>query len=169
MEKSNGINGVNRIGFLVPHLGFSQMAFNLINNTNWHLHKNTECDVMVFYENISYPCAKNEFAISNVVDGWNYSGSMIATTYQTATKILRFPSCSQRYFYCYDLEWIGMPQKQYGELAKIYENKNVHILARSDEHAAIIERCWSTKVLDVVGDFDMTKIDNITRQQNEKS
>jgi hypothetical protein len=158
---------VVKLGFLVPHLGGTQLAFRLIYNVNKASHRSIDKDIVVFYENIVKPCYTVGFMTTNVADAWSYPGPMIATNLSTAHKIIQFPGPPRKYFYVWDLEWKDIPNKKYEALAEIYHNPKLELIARSDHHAKAIEHVWGRSVKAVVEDCDIDQLFALTQAQGK--
>lgn len=158
-----------KIGFLVPHLGVSHQSFRLIHNINEVTTNVVDPDIMVFYENLVRPCYPLKFATSNIADAWNYSGNLITTTLSSAYKSIRFPAPSNKYFYVFNLEWIKMPNKLYENLAEVYQNPNLKLLARSQEHANLIEEAWARPVRAVIKDFNIDALAKVIKEDENET
>lgn len=154
-----------RLSFLLNHTGGTQTAFKLIHNINTFLDKNIKDDIVIFYENLMKPCFAPKFATMNMADAWAYAGNVIATNLTTANKMILFPSSQRKMFYCIDLEWLYIKDKEYEELANIYQNPHIKLLARSDNHAKIIERVWNRSAT-VIHDFKIEQFIEVIKNDN---
>lgn len=134
------------ISFLLNNLGHNQLAFNAIQASNDAIRANDELDVVLYYENLTRPCMGHGFMISNVLDAWTNSGVVVATSLSNASKLLSFPNAQRKLFYVYDLEWTLMQQKSYEELARIYQNPMIELIARSHNHKQVLEKLWNRPV-----------------------
>lgn len=145
-----------RLAFFVPSLSATQLSYQLIKNINafYQQEKTYGVDIAVFYENITVPIIKPDFALANVVDAWNYDGCLVSTTLSTAYKALRFPR-SKNLFYVYDLEWVGLKNKQYELLAEIYQSERFDLISRSDSHSQAISNAWQREKPTVIGNFNI--------------
>lgn len=143
-----------KIGILVNGLATSQMNYFAINNANTFIKKNTLASITMFYETLQAPCSLTEFPIMQICDAWPFDGAVVATSLSTAVKAARLPSVSKRFFYCYDLEWLRISGRRFGDLVNIYRNESLSLIARSAEHAEIIESCWNRKVDMIMQEFD---------------
>ncbi len=149
-----------KVGVAVTNLGPTQLNYFLIQNTNRLLAERHDVDLIVFYENLHNPCLTMNFGSMQLTEAWGYDGTLIATTLSTASKILQFPGPSRKLFYVWDLEWLRMREKSFSELRSIYANPRLQLIARSDEHARVLEACWNTPILGVVEDFNINNIIN---------
>lgn len=150
---------MNKIGILINNLGLNQLANGLIHHTNEYLEKNQNFDIIAFVENVVNPSDTPHFAVMNLNEAWEYDGTLIATSLSTANKLLSFPGAKRRLFYVWDLEWVFM-DGNFDELNAVYSNPKLELIARSDEYAKIIERCWNRPVKAVVDDCDIGALIN---------
>jgi hypothetical protein len=155
-----------KIGFLVPNLGSTQLAFRLIYRANQAIRKNNDIDIIVFCENQTQPCFSPGFATMNIVDAWNYHGPLIATTISSAEKLIRFPRPSHKYFYLYDLEWIYTKDRNFIPFSNIYQHKGLDLICRSISHKEIIENCWGKSIKAVIDDFDIEEFIKVIKEDN---
>ena len=151
-----------KLGVLVKDLLLSQVNYQFITQANrFYSPKHTgEIDIIAFYNSLSMHCAQLFFSCMNIKEAWSYDGTIIATSINTAKKLIAFPSSKKKIFYVYDLEWIT--DNNYQKFADIYQNKGLTLIARSESHAKILEQCWGTKITDVVEDFNIRKIMSLT-------
>lgn len=150
-----------KLGFLVSTLDIPC----LIENINRVLPTRPDLDICVFYENAVKPPIPPKFATMNITDAWNYSGDIVATDLSTATKILRFPNIKRKYFYVYSLEWTEMVYKEYEQLASIYQNPKLNLLAQNTQDAQIIEQVWNRPVFGVVDTFEIKSFLNFLESE----
>jgi hypothetical protein len=135
---------MSKLGVCVSTLSASQLNYHLINALNRVAAGNT--DVIAFYENISKPCVPVSFPLMSIYDGYNYDGVMVATNFNTAAKLIKFPCSRSKYFYVHDLEWIRHDRRHYGMLASVYCNPELRLLTRGAEYARILRSCWNREV-----------------------
>jgi hypothetical protein len=150
------------IGFLVNNLGANQLAFQLIKNGNKYCREHGK-DVLVFYEDQIPPCHYLQMATMPIVDACNYKGSLVATSLSTANKLLHLSGTKKKYFYVWSLEWIFLDasHRRYEELASIYQNSKLKLIARSAEHATAIENAWQRAVYGIVENVDIGQFHSI--------
>lgn len=152
---------MNKLGFLLPHLGNSQLAFQLINSANKFLETHIDTDVIAFVSNQLRPKVCPSFAVMNINEAFDFDGVAIATTLHTAEKLARFPGPRKRYFYVWDLEWSRNLGWSFEKLSEIYNNPNLTLIARHDDHAKVIEQCWNRPVHAVVPDCEVSHMVNL--------
>jgi hypothetical protein len=146
-----------KLGVLLKDLGPSQLNYLFIDATNKFLDQATTDSIVAFYENLVRPCIPLQFASMQLAEAYGFDGAVIATTFGTAEKMLRLASPAQRFYYCWDLEWLRMPNRSFRPLQEVYGNPRLTLLARTAEHAKIIEQLWN-RTATVVADFDLEKI-----------
>lgn len=145
----------NKLGICINNLGPSQLNYFLIKSINEYLDSNINTDIIAFYENIQPKCIPTKFALMNIIEAWDYSGTLIATDLSTASKIAKFPSVTRKIFYIWDLEWIRLRQKQFEELRSIYGNPELELVTRSVDYKKIIENCWNVEVKYTIENFEI--------------
>jgi len=146
-----------KLGIAVNDLGASQLNFLLIQRANELVGSRRDLDIILFYENIVRPCLPMNFAVMQIAECWGFDGPVVATTFNTAEKLLRFPSSPRKLFYVWDLEWTRMRQKLFRSLLSVYGNPDLTLLARCQDHADAIRQCWNREAL-VVEDCDLDRI-----------
>lgn len=143
-----------KLAFLVQDLGSTQLAYRLISQINKSTKERDNLDIVVFYENLVKPCIAPGFMITNIADCWSFNGAIVSTSLSTAHKLLNVPSARRKFFYSYDLEWIRYKDKSYEDMARIYCNKNLKLIARSKSHKDMLSMCWNRDV-NVIHDFNI--------------
>jgi hypothetical protein len=146
-----------KLGFIVPDLGLSHRSYALTNAINkfYEGGNNSNIDVAVFCENRVEPRVEPYFATFNVTDAYAYAGPMVATSLSTAKKILSFPQLTHRIFYIWSLEWFNSTEFHFRDISSIYQNNELEIITRSEEHKYIFEKVWNKEVSHVVEDFNL--------------
>lgn len=147
-----------KLGVLLDNLGPTQLAYYLIRNANALLAAEPLSDVLAFYEHLVKPCAPPHFATMQTSEVWGFDGVAVATSFATAQLLLHCPTPSKKLFYVWDIEWLRMKQKSYEGLAAVYRNPDLHLVARSGQHADLLARCWNREILCVMEDFDLTRL-----------
>lgn len=155
-----------RIGILLSNVEYNQ----LIHYVSEFINRNHDIDVIGFFENVYSLSNRLNFALMQSSELYSYSGIGIATNINTAEKILNSPSLEDRFLYLWDLEWLRYPQKNYHDFAKIYRNKNLKIIARNKDHAALIEKSFNIKVHLIADNFKIEKVlcQKLTRKYTRK-
>lgn len=158
-----------KFGIAVPDLLPSQLSYLIITRVNAWIKEHPKDDIIVFVENIEKHCLPAAFAVMDISEIWGYYNPVIATTLSTAEKILNCPSIPKKSFYCWDLEWIRLKQKQFENLSTIYRNHELSIVTRSFDHLNIFESCWNRNVDMICDDFDIPKIGELLSWEKSPS
>lgn len=150
---------MQRIGLAVPNLGPSQPTYYLVRNANAALLTDPTLDITAFVEAQVPPSLAANFATMPMYEAWGYSGVLVATTFSTARTALRCLGPRATFLYAWDLEWLRPHlARPYREWASVYRDPQLHLLARSAEHALALERAWNRPVVGVVDDFDIARL-----------
>lgn len=139
-----------KLGVLLGDLAPSQLAYYLIRDINRHLASHPTDDVVVFYENLTPPCALPNFAIMPLVEAYGYDGVLLATDLSTAKISLAIPTSRSRFFFLNDLEWTREPKLPFRAYQEVYGHPSLHLLVRSESHADLVRSVWGRES-EVVG------------------
>lgn len=142
---------MQKLAFAIPNLGPSQLSYYLARNANSYMPNKP--DVTIFYEQQTQPAFNYSAVLLPIIEAYNYSGTLVATSLNTAQKLISFPGPTRKLFYVWDLEWLRIKQKNFSELQSIYRNNQLEIFSRSQSHKLAIEECWNVKVKAIVEDF----------------
>lgn len=138
------------------NLGPSQLNYYLVRNANAILLKNPTLDITTFFNTTGPAALPANFASMPMYEAWGYNGIMVATTVITAQKLQQCLAPQKRFFYVWDLEWLRPKETQlYDMWASVYRDPNMPLIARSDEHARIIEECWGRPPYGIIDDMNM--------------
>lgn len=141
-----------RIGISVNSLGISHLAMVLTEQVNRIGELDKYVDAIIFYHRYDKLLKPPLFAMLQEEEMWGYDAPVVATTLETARTLLFCPKPTKKFFYVWDLEWMyGMFDVE--DMAKVYCNPDLHLIARSESHAEIIEQCWK-KPIDILEDFN---------------
>ena len=160
-----------KIGVLLKDLMLSQCNYEFITQANkFYSPKHTgEADIIAFYESLSIHCTQLFFACMNIKEAWSYNGMVVATSLNTAKRLITFPTPKNKLFYIYDLEWMLPTHREFSKFAEVYTNNELVLLARSDKHAKLIEEAWGTKVYDVIENFNLRGIINVVERMASRT
>lgn len=163
----------NKIGFMVESLEPSELTTHITINS---LEVN-DLDVILFFERLGRAATFHLCSNMHVMEAYNFDGPLIATNLNTALKLINFPSPKPKLFFLNDLEWLRFPNKNYDTFETIYRNKELTLIARSEDHAKLMENCWNVKVEHIVHNYDFFgngflnflkgKNDGVKRYKNE--
>lgn len=147
-----------KLGIALKDLGPSQLSYHLVHQANAMLAQHPTLDIVAFVEGQSPSPLSANFAQMPIYEAWGYGGDVIATNFTTAAKLLDFPCPKRRFFYVWDLEWVRpFHRRMYGEWEKVYRCPHLKLIARSAEHASVIERCWNRPVWAVLEDLNLER------------
>lgn len=157
---------MNQLGFVVDTLAPSQLGYSLVREANAALlsGKYPGLDITCFIESWSVASLEPQFARMQVNELSNFQGVLIATSLATAKRVLEAPRASSKYFYIWDFEWTRKPIP-YNELHSIYCAPSLQLLARSDDHAYVMDSNWNRAVKGIVEEFSMESLCNICFDQ----
>lgn len=158
-----------KIGIAFSDLGSSQSIFYLIMEA---AKRHEEMDFILFFENQNKPPLRLPCASMPIYEMWSFKGPVIATNLSTAYKLIQAASPTQKFLYCWDLEWMRLAQKNYNELSAIYRNPDIELISRTNDHKIIIENAWNKPVNFVhenwKGVFENEQISNFSTQTRNK-
>lgn len=152
-----------KIGFLVDNLGASQLSYYLGRNVNNYLEENPSSDIVCYYDSFERNCVNNNFATVNMIEGWNQSGAMIATSENTANKLSSFIGTRNKFFYIWDIVYYlkrfsGRKYVDTFTADSIYSNKDLKLICRSKTHAEIIKNNFNREVEYIVDNLNIHQI-----------
>lgn len=147
------------IAAVVDSLGPSQLSFYLIKEFN-KLIKNVNFSPICYYSNISIPMLNTFFGCMNIASFSSFDGAAIATDIETANLLLNTNNSAEKYFYVWDLEWIRRPMP-FEDVTSIMSDDSLKLVARSEEHAKLIENYCNKKVCGIVANWNIKDFLNI--------
>ena len=151
-----------RAGVIVESLGMSQDAYEITRELNKISKLDKYYDIIVFYNDYDRLVMPPKFAMLQDEEMWGFDAPVIATNLYTANRLLSCPGPTKKYLYLWDLEWIHTPY--YLEtISPVYMNKDLQLIARSNEHSDIISKCWKDPV-QTIENFNYEKIANLISQ-----
>ena len=151
-------NKILKLGFIVNNLGPNQLSYQLVNSANEYLRSKDDTDISIFYHQLNPIPYRPSFGVFGLFEAYNYNGYVIATNLYSASRMLSWPGPNRHkmFFYCYDLDYLRFPQKQWESLAQIYLNPKLHLIARSHFHSEILSLAWKPPV-GIVEDCNFSK------------
>lgn len=163
----------NKIGFMVESLEPSELITQI---TIKSLEVN-DLDVILFFEKLGRAATFHLCSNMHVMEAYSFDAPLIATNLNTASKLIGFPTPKPKFFFLNDLEWLRFPQKNYDSFETIYRNRELTLIARSDDHAKLMENCWNVKIDYILNNYDFFgqnfisylkgKNDSVKRYKNE--
>lgn len=148
----------NEIGVALSTFGPTQISFHTILALN-ELFAEGYCPYG-FYETVYPTCLTNRFSTLNFGDAWDFQGDLVVTNLNLAERCLPMPGPKRKWFYVWDLEWVTSPRK-FRDLQFLYRHSELRIIARSDEHARLVENCWGSRVYYTVPDISSSFLKEI--------
>lgn len=147
---------VNKVAICIANLGVSQLSYLTLKNAP----KLENTDTIIFFEDVERPCVRPLNSIMAISELWcHVCDWAIATDLSTATKLSTIPGPKRKFFYVWDLEFIqnhqGQPLKNFTELVKIYNDPAYELVARSEDHANLIEKVMGRKVKFLMKDMNL--------------
>lgn len=146
-----------QFGILVKNLYSSELNWRLISEAN-NLIKDNKCDIIFFYEECTPTCVYPLGATMSIVEAYDYKYPLIATGLSNAQKLITFPRQDKSIFYMWDLEWMRFTNESFYGFKKIYNDPQLKLISRTDEHKSIFERIWDVQVSKVVEKCNLLEI-----------
>lgn len=145
-----------KAGILVESLGMSQKAYEIIRSLNQLEGLDEYWDMMVFYLEFDRFILPPKFALMNMVEAYGLDAPLISTSINTTKISLKCVRPTKRFFYVFDMEWTSS-MHDVDELLDVYMNPKVELIARSADHAKVLEQCWK-KPIDIIENFNYEKL-----------
>lgn len=146
-----------KIAVLLESLTSSQLSYCAIKNINEHL-EDSDNDFVALFENGGPTIIQPQFAVMPVNELWSFDGVAIATNVSTAMSLSKSFSPIKKLFYVWDLEWARATGRDYENLIKPFLDKDLILIARSEDHAKAIENYCNRKVDHIVEDFNIEQL-----------
>lgn len=133
-----------KLAFAVKDLSHTQLSYYIVRAANAFLSKRCDVDIMAFFEEPSCSSIPLLFSTMQFAEAWAYEGVLVSTSLSTAQKALGFPCTKKRLFFVWELEWVNQQVPfNFRQLRSIYANPRHKLLARTEEHADILEDVWN--------------------------
>lgn len=152
-----------KAGILTSRIDKSQSGFQITKCINDISLNKVNVDIMVFVREFSAPPMVPLFSTLQESEVWGFDAPVIATDLQTASTLINTTGPTKKYFYVWDLEWMRINSFKHKTLSKIYNNKNLELIARSERHSKIIENCWR-KPSHIMQDFSSDELLEIIKK-----
>lgn len=146
---------MHKLGITLPHLGGTQVGLEILEAVQNHYADNWTTDISLFHEEVISSAFQFPCAAFPCLDLSSYDGPVIATSLRSAAKLLNCVTIPKKWFYVFDLEWIWGAM-EYSEMAAIYRNPKLELIARSDEYADYIKNAFNCKVNAVMTKFEVS-------------
>lgn len=145
-------------GIALNHFGHGELGFYSIRNANELVAKNPNLEFLGFYDEPALPAADYNFSLIPMSYSYRFDGNMIVTSLDLARKSLNMCYLKQRYFYIWDLDWIRPWKRDWKESCRIYNDPRFIRIARSEDHAKVIESVCGCHVDKIVERCNLEKI-----------
>lgn len=143
-----------KLSFILSDLGHKQSVFYVANEMNKAVLEHKGITPILFYESLAPPVMRFLFPTMNISEVFCYDGIVVATTLSTANRLLNVPGPKRKLFYVWDLEWMGNVMNV--ELvSSLYNAPQIDLVARSEDHAKVLERVFNRKPVGVVNDYNL--------------
>lgn len=154
-----------KFGFLIDAVGPSQHSVYLTQQVNALIGQNPDFAPCVFYRNFDKIVEPPLFALLNCYETWSFDGIAIATDMYSAKLLLKCPGPKKRFFYVWNMEWAFEPNQQHAELAEIYLNSKLPLIARSKYHADILTKIWQPPVA-ILEEFNHEQLASFIKEES---
>ena len=153
-----------RAGIIINNFKANQIGNTILQEISKIKKQEYHSDIICFCEKRSFASISGNKDITFLHQGhlWGYNGTCIANDLDTCLTMINCSSIKNKYFYLWDLEWMGQ-NYDLDYLCSIYLNPLVKLIARSEEHAQIIESCWKKPVA-TIEDFNYEEITKIINE-----
>lgn len=161
-------DGMTKLGFLVDNLGASQLGYYISKNVGSYLETHPQSNITCYYDNFERKCAQTNFATMNIIEAWDQEGAMIATSENTAKKLLNFIGTRKKFFYIWDVVLFyeriaGLKHMKIFDMNNILFKEDLTLICRNRLHAQLIENNFNRRVEYIVENFNMDKIMEIVK------
>jgi hypothetical protein len=155
-----------KFGVMVNSVDMSQKCFYLVKHLNDLVDADYMFSPIVFYKEYAQGIDVNRFCTLLEQQVWGYSGVVIATSIETAETLIQCPCPTKKFFYVWNMEWL-YDQYSYSKLAHVYLNDELELIARNNEHASVIEKCWK-KPKYIMDNFDTNILKQVVGPQQKE-
>jgi hypothetical protein len=90
----------------------------------------------------------------------SYEGVLISTSIKNAAISLKMPTKMDRYLYLWDFNWLTQ-SVDYNSICEIMSDNKIKLIARSQEHADMIENFCNRKPVGIVDNWNLEQIENL--------
>jgi hypothetical protein len=154
------------IAAIVQDLAISQKTFYLIKEFNKCIN-DTSLSTGVFNVRSCIPSIPTLFGCKMTANLCSYNGVIISTTLEEAEVTLRTSNNTSKYLYLWDLDWIDNPVS-YSIAMNILRDERLKIVARSNDHAALIKNFCNKEVVGIVDNWNMDQFLPIIKHYNKE-
>ena len=154
-----------KLGTLIEDTSANQLSYYVIRNLNLATSDNEDEDFVVFFENATPNVIQPAFAVMNSSEIWNFDGVLVSTSVSNTLLSVSAIAPKKRYFYVWDLEWTRPRGKDYEYNISAYSDKDVSLIARSDDHAKAIKNYCNRDVCGIVSNFNLNQLMDVINNE----
>ena len=161
-----------KLGFM-GNFKTDQKSYLLISQIN-HYYKNIKnysntslVDIAIFGEFNFKTYQDKSFAHFHFQEAWDATDrTLVAFDLTMAEYLTNIISNRPKFFFLDDLEWQRINPKQYEKLNSIYNNKELNIIVRSEDHARIFTQCWNRSIYSIIKNYNLPDFLKLTEVSN---
>ena len=153
---------MKEIAALVRSLTVSQNNFCMIKEFN-EIAKNPKRSVSCFAYQPSPPVIKPMFSCKNISFVSNFTGKLIATSFDNLAFMLDSHTSCGKYFYLWELDF----PSDFDMTCRMLKDKRLKIATRSLDQKALLENKYNVKVDAVVEDWNRSQLEEFLGVNNE--
>jgi len=131
------------IGIIVDDIESTPFMHTLFRELN-KLSKNNDC--YLFANQVKTLPAHNDFCILQQIEALQHRGILISTSLVNTQILANCLTCTSKYYYVYDLDWMAMKNFNSRQLTNIFLNKEINLLARSESHSRVLSKSFKPPV-----------------------
>lgn len=157
------MQNVIKIGIILPDFTPSQLTYYSVKYANALLTQTNQYDIVFFYEQLSPIYIRPFCSTMNISEIWSFDGLLISTTIDNTLLSVKAVNSAIKVFYIWDLEWIRGKQNFLHNL-QAFRHPDIILVARSIDHAKVIENYCNKKVNAVIPNFQISSFLNLKVQ-----
>jgi len=146
---------------MVEDLRPSTMNYALIDLGNRIANERSDIDFYVFHEAWKRPPTSLCFPLLQQRHVWGFDGVLIATSINTARKLISLPNvASRKYFYIWNLiEWTNSLTNSQ-EVLQLHKSDHMKVIARSEDYAFVLKNSFNIDPI-ILQDFNYEESINL--------
>jgi hypothetical protein len=91
---------------------------------------------------------------------WDFTGTVITTDFNIARQLINCPGPSKKFFYIWDFSWTRVPKLVYNNVADVYCNNSLELIARTEDHNKVLTQCFK-KPKYILDDWNIDQLEQI--------
>lgn len=129
---------MKKLGVLITDLQPTQQSYITIKALNYVV-ETTDIDCTIFAEYSRFrPIIEPRFSVMDMTEMWSFDGVLISTNLSNTKLMNDALNSATKAFYIWDLEWLRH-KKDFIQNLAIYQSPKISLIARSVDHARIIQ------------------------------